>query len=50
MADGSDISLGEKLTGDITAAGLTIAAEFHELPTLNPALLREIDILSKLGI
>ena len=42
--------MGDKLTGDITAAGLTIAAEFLELPTLNPAVLLGMDVLSKLGL
>ena len=42
--------MGDKLTGDITAAGLTITAVFLELPTLNPAVLLGMDILSKLGL
>ena len=48
LADGSEVSLGDKLIGDITAAGLTIPAEFLELPSLKPAVLLGMDILSKL--
>ena len=50
VTDGSEISLGDKLTGNISAAGLTIAADFLELPTLNPAVLLGMDALTKFGL
>ena len=50
LADGSEVPLGDRLTGNITAAGLTIPAEFLELPSLKPVVLLGMDVLSKLRL
>ena len=48
LADGSEVSLGKKLSGTITAANWKIEKEFLELP--NPGILLGMDALSKLGL
>ena len=50
LADGSEVSLGRKLLGTITAANREIETEFLELLNLNPGILLGMDALSKLGL
>ena len=50
LADGSEITLGRKLSGTITAANRNIGTVFLELPNLSPGVLFGMDALSKLGL
>ena len=50
LADGSEVSLGRKLSGMISAANRKIEAEFLKLPNLSPGILLGMDALSKLGL
>ena len=50
LADGSEVSLGRKLSGTITAANRKIETEFLELPNLSAGILLGMDALSKLGL
>ena len=50
LADGSELNLGKKLTGTITAVNRNIESEFLELPNLSPGVLLGMDALSKLGL
>ena len=50
LADGSEVSLGKKLSGTITAANWKIEAELLVLPNLSPGILLGMDVLSRLGL
>ena len=50
LAEGSEVSLGKKFSGTITAANRKIETEFLELPHLSPGILLGMDALSKLGL
>ena len=50
LADGSEVSVGRKFSGMITAANRKIEAKFLELPNLSAGILLGMDALSKLGL